>query len=319
MPELRLLEAEKVREKLTAQQQRQIRKLYEQSAEHVRDWSSSLEGRENISSVLRREYLTQLERDLNEEISKIGSSIEKSIKLSMMATAQAVVKDVNSILRSWGLDFRTAYSFVPGDIVQAVATGRIYGGNWSLSKTIWGHNKKIHQDIHTIIAQGIAENKSSYEIAKDLEKYVSPSAAKPWNWNKVYPNTNKIVDYNAQRLARTMVGHAYQQSFVQTTQSNPFFEGYHWLTANNHRVCPLCKGYAEDIHADGLPAGVFPKDNLPIDHPNGQCTLSVYMTKTTDEIVDSLKRWAHGEENEGLDDFAESLGFPVRVVKSSIQ
>lgn len=319
MPELRLLEAEKVRAQLTAEQERMIRQLYMQAAMSVREWSNSLEGRDNISSILRREYLAQLERELLDELNQAGRTVESMIRVNMLTTATAVVKDMNSILNSFGISINTAYSFVPSDVVQSIVTGRIYEGNWSLSQAIWGQDKKLQQDIQNIIAQGVAENRSSYEIAKELEQYVNPTAAKPWNWGRVYPGTNRIVDYNAQRLARTMVSHAYQQSFMQTTRGNPFFEGYHWLTANNHKVCPLCRGYAEDYHGNGLPAGVFPKEDLPLDHPNGQCTFSVYMTQTTDQIVDALANWAHGQPSEELDAFAESLGFPIDAVKASIE
>lgn len=319
MPELRLLEAEKVRANLTIEQERTIRQLYLNAALHVKDWSRSLEGKDNISSVLRREYLLQMEKDLNSEIERIEKIIQQGIETNMLLTSEAVVSNMNKVLNSFGIKLNTAYSFVPSDVVQSIATGRIYEGNWSLSQAIWNNDRKIQQDIHSIIAQGVAENKPSYDIAKDLEQYVNPTAVKPWNWSKIYPNTNKVVDYNAQRLARTMVSHAYQQSFIQTTKDNPFFEGYHWLTANNHRVCPLCRDYAESYHGNGLPAGVFPKEELPLDHPNGQCTFSVYMSQNTDDIVNSLLNWAHGEPNEGLDEFAESLGFPISTVKSAVK
>ena len=69
--------------------------------------------------------------------------------------------------------------------------------------------KNTQGDIQYIVAQGIASQKSAFDIAKDLEKYVDPSAKKDWAWSKVYPGTKKVVDYNAQRLARTMVSHAY--------------------------------------------------------------------------------------------------------------
>lgn len=309
MPEIRLLDAEKTREELTKEQERHIRKLYGEVLEDVQEWSKSLENKDNVSSVIRRSYLDQMEKELSAEIDKIGNSTEKGIRDNMTSTSTAVVKDANRMLNDMGINIHTAYSFVPADVVQAITTGRVYGGDWSLSSAIWKMNKKTQKDIHNIIAKGVLENKSSYEIAKALEKYVNPSAAKPWDWGKLYPGSAKKVDYNAQRLARTMVSHAYQQSFIRTTKDNPFFTGYRWLTSGAHNVCPICRGYAEDIHDDKLPAGVFPKDDLPIDHPNGKCTFSVYMTQDTDEIVNSLVDWAHGEENADLDAFAESL-FP---------
>ena len=319
MPELRLLAAERTREKLTVAQERHIRKLYREALAEVQEWSKRLDGRDNVSSILRRQYLEQMEKDLTEAMNTIGSETEKLIRSNISSTATAVVKDANRMLNNMGIGLSTAYSFVPADVVQAITSGKIYDGDWTLSKAIWANTKRAHQDIHDIIAKGVLEDKSSYDIAKDLEKYVNPSAAKPWDWGKIYPGVRKKVDYNAQRLARTLVSHAYQQSFVRTTKDNPFFDGYKWLTSGAHNVCPICRGYAEDIHDDSLPAGVFPKDELPIDHPNGKCTFSVYMHKNTDGIVDSLLDWAHGNPNADLDAFAMSLGFPIEVVKRSVK
>lgn len=318
MPELRLREAERVREELTLSQEEKIRKLYEDAASELEEWSKKLEGRENISSVLRRAYIDQMEKDLSEEIEKIGKEVESTITKNISSVSTAVVKSANGVLNGFGVNIHTAYSFVPSDVVQAITMGKIYEGDWTLSKAIWSNTKKTQQEIHDIIAKGVLENKSSFEIAKELEKYVNPTAAKPWDWGRIYPGVRRKIDYNAQRLARTLVSHAYQQSFVRTTKDNPFFEGYRWLTANNHRVCPLCLDYETSVHSYGLPAGVFPKNALPLDHPNGQCTFSVYMTQSTDQIVDALANWAHGEENEEIDKFAESLGFPIAQVKRSI-
>lgn len=318
MPEFRLLEAEKVREQLTVSQQKHIEKLYRGALDEVRDWSKSLEGKENISSALRQEYLRKMESELNDTMSKIGSDVESTIKDNISLTATSVVKDANKLLNTIGVNINTAYSFVPADVIQSISMGRIYAGDWTLSKAVWGNTKKSQQEIHDIIAKGVAENKSSYEIAKELEKYVNPSAAKPWDWNKIYPGVRRKIDYSAQRLARTLVSHAYQQSFVQTTKDNPFFEGYKWLIANNHRVCPICQGYAGDVHAEGLPAGVFLKDELPLDHPNGQCTFSIYTERSTSQIVNDLADWAKGKPNPELDRFAQSLGFPLSTVKSSV-
>ena len=319
MPELRLLTAERTREKLTVAQERHIRKLYREALAEVQEWSKRLKGLDNISSILRRQYLDQMEKELIEAMEHIGSETEKLIRSNISSTATAVVKDANRMLSKMGIGLSTAYSFVPADVVQAITLGKIYNGEWTLSKAIWENTKRAQQDIHNIIAKGVLENKSSYDIAKDLEKYVNPSAAKPWDWDKIYPGVRKKVDYNAQRLARTLVSHAYQQSFVRTTKDNPFFEGYKWLTSGNHEVCEICRDRATKIHAKGLPAGVYPKGDLPNDHPNGKCTFSVYMRKDTDSIVDSLIDWAHGKPNAELDAFARSLGFPIETVKRSVK
>ena len=319
MPELRLLNAERARNNITKAQEIYIKKLYRDALNDVKEWSKFLEGKENVSSAIRRQYLNRMEKEISEEMSKIGTSIEDTIKSNISSTATAVVKDANSVLNDIGVNISTAYSFVPSDVVQAISTGKIYAGDWTLSKAIWKQSQKAQKDIHEIIAKGVLENKSSYDIAKELEKYVNPSAVKPWDWSKIYPGTARVVDYNAQRLARTLVSHAYQQSFVRTTKDNPFFLGYRWLASNSHNVCPICRGYAEDVHDNSLPAGVFPKDELPIDHPNGKCTFSIYTEESPDSMVDALVDWAHGEENAGLDAFAESLGFSIEYVKKHVK
>ena len=319
MSEIRLVNSERIKPKLTAAQERAIKKLYKDSLKNVREWSKFLEGKSNVSSILRTQYLNNMEREIQQELHNIGSQVEDIIEANMTMVSQAVVEDINSVLNGLGLHIKGAYSFVPASVVQAITTGQVYDGNWSLSKAIWQHTRKSQQDIQDIIAKGVLENKSSYDIAKELEKYVDPRARKPWDWGKIYPGTNKVIDYNAQRLARTLVSHAYQQSFVRTTRENPFFEGYRWLTANNHRVCEVCRGYAENQHAEGLPEGIFPKSELPLDHPNGQCTMTIYTTQTTDDIVDSLVNWVHGESNPQLDRFARDLGYPIGVVKSFVK
>ncbi|MFR3483130.1 MAG: hypothetical protein ACLTXL_06365 [Clostridia bacterium] len=88
---------------------------------------------------------------------------------------------------------------------------------------------------------------------------------KPWNWGVVYPGVNRQVDYNAQRLARTAVTHAYQLSLQRSTRDNPFVRGYRWHSSNSGRVCPLCR------KQDGT---VFEKVICPLDHPNGMCVVT---------------------------------------------
>jgi SPP1 gp7 family putative phage head morphogenesis protein len=167
-----------------------------------------------------------------------------------------------------------------------------------LSRSIWNSTSKAKKDINTIIAEGIAQNKSTYDIAKDLEKYVNPSAKKDWAWSKVYPGTNKVVDYNAQRLARTMVSHAYQQAFVRVTKPNPFVTKYRWLASNSNRVCELCNS------RDGV---LFEKDDLPMDHPNGMCTFTAVIDQPMTDIADRIADWALGQPDSELDTFAQFL------------
>lgn len=314
--------AMKQRARLTAEQSRAISAMYSDLAKEVAEEQKSISGRTNVSSVLRAEYLDGLSKQINEEIVHIGKSTETGIKSAMTNVAKAVVSDNIGFLDDVGIKVKGAYSYIPVDVVEDIATGRLYDGKWTLSKAIWNQSKKAQKDINYVVAQGIAGQKSTLEIAKDLEKYVDPKAAKAWDWARVYPGTAMKVDYNAQRLARTMVSHAYEESFVRTTKDNPFFECYRWLISNHENVCEICQDRATDFHGvvvNGQPMyGCYNKNELPLDHPNGRCTFSVEMSESMEEVGEDLADWVLGGSNSGLDNFAKSMGYTPEAVKNSI-
>jgi hypothetical protein len=315
--------AEGVRQQLTAQQQNKINSLYKETIENINDRMQFIERQDkrNISSILRQQYLGELTQEIKDNMQVVDSQTENLIKQNMLLASQSVVKSNGVMLSEMGfsdLVSKTAFSYVPKDVVAQLASGTLYDGKWSLSKAIWNDNAVKNKELDYIVAQGVALNKSTFEIAKDLEKYVNPNARKDWSWSKVYPGSRKVIDYNAQRLARTMVSHAYQESFVRTTKNNPFIEAYKWEISNSDRVCPLCISRAEDDNY-GLGAGVFPKDQLPLDHPNGMCTFTTIITKSYDEIADSLADWVKGQGDEALnsqiDNFVDDMG--IKVSKSN--
>lgn len=294
---LSLQYSEERRIKLTKLQQRQIQRLYENAAKEV---AKQAEKAPRVpSDALRKQYLNQLQKQLNERFEKIRTEIESTVKDNMKKTAEAVVGDNIDFLKKVGMPVEGAFSHVPDEVVRSVATGQLYEGRWSLSRAIWKNTKRTQKDVQSVIAQGIAQNKSAYDIAKDLEKYVDPSAKKGWDWSKVYPGTAKKVDYSAQRLARTMVSHAFQQSFVETTKKNPFVTKYQWVSSNSARVCPIC------ADRDGQ---LYEKDDLPLDHPNGMCTFIAVIEDSMVTIADRIADWALGSSDPELDVFAHSLG-----------
>lgn len=296
---LNLKGAEEVRLNVSIKQQREIRSMYKRLAQQVREQAEKLKGKDNISSTLRQEYLNKLANQLTDASDEVGQEIDQVIRSSMKTTAQGVVDAQRKFLSKIGMfGVVGAFSHVPNEIVTSIATGNIYDDNWSLSAAIWGMSKKTHKDINKIIAEGVALNKSAYDIAKDLEIYVNPVARKEWNWSKVYPGTNRVIDYNAQRLARTLVAHAYQQSLEKTCEKNPFVTGYKWVSANSDRTCELCK------ERDGQ---IYSKGDLPLDHPNGLCTFVAVIPDSMMDISNRLADWAKGKSDSALDEFAKSL------------
>lgn len=289
-------EAEVVRNELTQEQEKQIQDLYKKVAKKIAKEAAKLPN--TTSGNLRRLYLRKLQKQINKELKNMNPELEKVITSNMRKATNAVIACNLRFLTRVKMPVEGAFSHVAKDIVESVISGKLYSGNWSLSRAIWGHSRKTQHDIQSIIAEGIIQGKGAYDIAKDLEKYVNPLARKSWDWGKVYPNTSRQVDYNAQRLARTMVSHAYQQSFVRTTQPNPFVTQYKWLASNSGRTCELCAS------RDGV---LFDKDDLPLDHPNGMCTFVAVMPDSMVSIADRIADWAQGADDPELDAYSDFL------------
>lgn len=296
--EVSFVEAKGKRNIITKQQQKRIRKMYTDIANEMTKESEKLKGKTNVSSVVRKQYLEEFSKELKDEVQRITHEIELDVNANMLAVSESVIDDNNVLLNRMGFVIQ-GYYYVPQEVVERIVSGKLYKGKWQLSKAIWSDNKKTLQDIDDVIAKGIAANKSIYDIAKDLERYVNPNARKDWDWSKVYPGVKKRIDYNAQRLARTMISHAYEESFVRVTKKNPFIESYRWLISNSDRVCPVCIGRATEDNYN-LGAGIYPKNHLPLDHPNGMCTFASVVNKSYEQIANDLAAWAKGEGNTSL-------------------
>ena len=307
----RLKNAEEVRETTTMKQQKEILRLYRQLYRDVSKKVASM-GKENI----RKQNLVLLQREIKNRIRSLNQDIQNNIIRDIRTVSSTVVEDMRTFLKRCGFkdeDIHNAFEYIPDQIVRNISIGNIYQDGWTLSNAIWGYSQKVQENINQIVSIGTAQGKTTYEIAQELERYVEPGARKQSHtissWRKATINDvragradyvgQKIqdkfyfgrVDYNAQRLARTLISHAYQQSLINTNQNDPFVTGFRWLTSNFHgRVCDICRERA-DTDQFGLGRGVFPKDQLPLDHPNGMCTFEMVMTESMDEIAERIGKW----------------------------
>ena len=279
MKELKFYAAERARRIVTKRNKAAIRALYRQVTKEIQSELISISTKTNISSQMRTTYLRNLQKQINQSLSDVDKNLEVLIKSGIYDTAQGAVMDAQTLLLRAGVHIKGAYSKVPQDIVARVVSGKVYQSDWTLSQAIWKNGKKAQEDVEYIIAKGIAENRGAYEIGKDLERYVNPAARKDWKWSKVYPGTSKVIDYNAQRLARTLVTHAYQQSLVETVKKNPYVVGLRWEASNSARVCELCE--ERDGH-------IFPVEDCPLDHPNGMCTQTVVFDRDLNDMASDL-------------------------------
>lgn len=293
--------------------------MYQSIADEFAVKIENLSGKTNISSILKTQYLREYQKELADQIGKLNWQIEASIKNGMKEVAQSVVDEEVKRALNFGLTgISGKFSNIPQDVVETIVSGQLYQSDWSLSSAIWSANKKVQQDCQNIVARGIAANKGVYEVAKDLEKYVNPSAKKDYKWSRDYPGSNKVVDYNASRLARTMMSHAYQESFERATENDPWVEAYQWNTAHNTRVCPYCQQMSVE-NKFGLGPGIYPKGEVPLDHPNGQCFITIVQNKSSAQVANDIANWYNGtgdpKMNAQIDKFAQSLGYKSTAPK----
>lgn len=309
MSKVSIKDAEEAHKSIVTSQQKKIAQLYEQWADEIAAEAKKYQGMSTSSAVLKSQQLTQLEGALRKAGEQTANAVSGEVKQGMLKASNSVINDNAEWLESLGFPsdgIAAAFSSVPTSIVQNLVTGQIYQQGWSLSKSIWSDSEDTMARAYQVVAGGMAENKSIYEIAKDLEQFVSPSAAKPWNYTfkgidkvtgeektyRVYP---KKVDYNAQRLARTLSQHAYQQTMVAVNKDNPFVQKFRWHAIGG-RACPIC------LARNGK---LFDKNNIPMDHPNGMCILEPVYDK---DVNQRLADWVNGKEDPALDRYAKQFG-----------
>ena len=304
---------------ITAADKKYIENLYESVKKDIRKKMTELGIRNNpktaVSDSLKKFQLRELEKSIDRDLEEIRLSTQEHIIGSMTAVSQAVAQSNAEWLASMGLKLSFSVASAPPDVVANLVSGKVYADNWQFSKRIWGDYRSSKGDVSNIVARGIAENKSAFEIAQDLEKYVSPSAAKPWDWSKVYPGCKKKIDYNAQRLARTLSAHAYQQSVIETAKRNPFTTRVEWHSAMVERTCPICEVRNGQIYELG---------KVPMDHPNGLCCIYPVLDKSLEDISNILADWVNGEGdadmNGRIDKYISYLGYdPAKVAADTLK
>lgn len=298
------------RVKIVNNQKKEIKSFYKDALLEIRKDINRVILKDSDYANAKKIQLDSLRKEIEGYLYVVDKKTETTIKGNMNLMVESVIKNNDMFINNVGINNIKTNPAFKQDVVSRLVTGKIYNGKWTLSNAIWKDNILKQSEINSIIAKGILKNRSLYQISKDLERYVNPQARKDYDWANLYPGSRKKVDYNAQRLARTMITHAYQESFVALTKNNPFIEGYKWITSGGHRVCPLCID-RETTDQYGMGPGVFPKDELPLDHPNGMCTFEIVVIMSEKEIADAIADWYLGEGdkdmNKKIDDYVKFL------------
>lgn len=255
------------------------------------------------------DYQRAVEARMKQMRGELGSAIRSGMRASARLPGETLEAWLSDALALCGVDgsFSGVFSQTPDDVLRALLDGRMYRDGKSLSRRIWSRTDQLAGSIEDIVAQGIAQHRSALDLAKDLEAYVSPKAKMPMSWLKVYPDIpfDRQIDYNAMRLARTAINHAYWAANVETAQKNPFCTAMHWALSASHYERQVAR-FGEDVcdtyasHDEGLGRGNFLIKKLPM--PHAQCLCVQYqVVPDLNETANRLSRWVDGGEDAGLD------------------
>jgi hypothetical protein len=293
---------------------REIKKLYEDVAE---DLLKAIQKSKGFNKVWLNDFSKVVKKRLKEFESELYSISKDNIKSSAQIAAAVQRNFFEYIEEKFDLEmpqelYASLYS-VPENVVLNLLSGSLYKDGKGLASRIWTSTNRTGKDINYILSKGIAEKKPYLELIKDLEQYVDPTAKKAWNWKTVYPGVNKQVDYNAQRLLRTGINHAFYISSMESNKKNPYVDAVHWELSSQHYERQV-KRFGEDICDEynrqnnyGLGQGNFPKDNVPIPHPMCLCIQYGVISKDIEDIGSEIGGWLAGGSNPMLDEWYKNV------------
>lgn len=288
---------ERKRNKSMSSVTKKVRKLYRKIANEYIEELSKVD-----KHSLRYRFLEDSIKHLQQRYDALGKELEEDVssrvKKIIKQTTDAQLSFFSGICTDLKPHFTDMFTKIHEDVLREVISGEMYKDKISLSKRLWKDIDKTKEDLEYILSKGVEKKKGTFEIAKDLEKYVNPKTKKDYEWSNIYPKTKKKVDFNAYRLANTYINHAYQNVAKKSCEKNPYIENMIWLSAHDAKVCDVCK------ERDGKP--YKPKD-MPMDHPCGRCSF-IYEIDDLETISKELRNWVDGASNEKLDNWFSEFG-----------
>lgn len=246
-----------LRDRITKSQARAIKQLYRGVLSSLYKEEQKLK-KLGITDSVRVTQIRELRSTTIRLLRQVTDKLTSNAEAGMLEV-------IDATLELYGASTASAQA-----MVMSFVTGNVYGGSWTLSSSIWGNNSKQVRDVYNIVARGQLLGYSFEQIADQLKKYVNPDKLYDWDGPGSLHIYSHSIDYNAQRLIRTLVTHAYQYAQWAMTHDDPTLLGYRWH-AQGPRACPICK------ERNGV---IFPVNSVPWDHPNGACYIEpVYSSR----------------------------------------
>jgi hypothetical protein len=158
-----------------------------------------------------------------------------------------------------------------------------------LSGRIWKSSLYARTGIQKVIKHGMANGLSARDIAKNLNKYMTPTAKNTILKKEIGKKFPSNPHYYALRVARSEAQHSYQESMYNAGKIMPSYEGIYWVLSNRHPEYDICDIWANEKKYGEK--GFYPKGKEPsLAHPNCICT-QIQKLSNNDDMIDRLISW----------------------------
>lgn len=161
---------------------------------------------------------------------------------------------------------------------------------YTLSRRIWDSSIEVRRKIDALLDEGIRTGRSAFDIAADLEQFLTPGAAlkrttKPYGRN---------ASYHAMNLGRTEIAYAHSNATRAAGYANPLVDGWEWALSASHPKIDIC----DELATIGM-AGERLRDPYPLDgaepvvvkdsHPQCLCNNRTSISQNIDDIIAKLR------------------------------
>lgn len=220
------------------------------------------------------------------------------------------------------------------DALLKAADDRLYSDGLRLSQRIWRLDEEGWAGIRGVVYTGVANGKSAYQIAQELQPYLGAGQECPrWTRYRLYGLTKtqvaggrrgglyagdacreQGVAYKALRLARTELQYIHHLAAQETRKQMPFVEAEQIVLSPAHPRRDICDEVTEAApNGDGVYA--VGEIQLPL-HPNCICDQRAVLMDDG-VFVGRLRGWVDGSEPwREMDAYASWVGMETRTFTS---
>ncbi|BAQ14685.1 hypothetical protein CBB2_2575 [Clostridium botulinum] len=308
----RILEGRKQFLRLVQDQEKELLDIYLEASKQI-----SYKLSKAKAGTLNSRYLIEMDRILKQYTTEIATKLSKHTKEGILTSSQIAsavqLSYIDMIVPRQDIKstFNRMFIQLSSNITNQLISVNYYSDGGTLDQRLWNIANKNAADIDRLIKINIASGVNARELAKELDAYINPLS-------RITPKTLEVgmsskISYQSQRLARTSLIHAHNETYVQGSKMNPFNIGLKWNLSPSHyerQVArhgkDICDEYSTQNNYD-LGAGIYPADKYPIAHPNCLC----YPTQENipaEKARDELIAWANGENNPKLDKWLDNYG-----------